>query len=192
MLGKMPGDWWQKHANLRALVAYMFMHPGKKLLFMGCEIAQSREWNHDTSLDWHLVDYPSHRGMQTLVRDLNRLMAGEPALHERDLSHEGFSWIDCNDHEHSVISFMRRAADTDDHLVVAVNFTPIVREGYRIGVPRAGTYLEVLNTDAAAYSGSNVGNDGAVQAVEVPLHGHPCSVSLQLPPLACVVLKPAR
>jgi 1,4-alpha-glucan branching enzyme len=192
MLGKMPGDWWQKHANLRALVAYMFTHPGKKLLFMGGEIAQSREWNHDVSLDWHLVDYPSHLGMQTLVRDLNHLMASEPALYERDLSHEGFSWIDCNDHEHSVISFIRRAANPDDYLVVAVNFTPTVRADYRIGVPCAGTYLEVLNSDSEAYSGSNVGNNGAVQAVNVPLHGHPCSVSLQLPPLACVVLKPAR
>jgi 1,4-alpha-glucan branching enzyme len=192
LLGKMPGDWWQKHANLRALVAYMFMHPGKKLLFMGSEIAQSREWNHDTSLDWHLVEYPSHRGMQTLVRDLNRLMASEPALHQRDLSHEGFAWIDCNDHENSVVSFLRRAADPDDHLVVAVNFTPVVRGSYRIGVPRGGTYVEVLNTDAEVYSGSNVGNNGAVQAEAAPLHGHPYSVSLQMPPLGCIVLKPQR
>jgi 1,4-alpha-glucan branching enzyme len=170
----------------------MFMHPGKKLLFMGCEIAQSREWNHDTSLDWHLVDYPSHLGMQSLVRDLNHLVAAEPALHQRDLSPDGFSWIDCNDHENSVVSFMRRAADPDDHLVVAVNFTPVVRGSYRIGVPRGGTYVEVLNTDAAVYSGSNVGNSGAVQAEAAPLHGHPYSVSLQMPPLGCVVLKPQR
>jgi 1,4-alpha-glucan branching enzyme len=192
LLGRMPGDWWQKHANLRALYAYMFGHPGKKLLFMGGEFAQSHEWNHDTNLDWHLLAYPSHRGVSALVGDLNRLYASEPSLHERDFTPEGFSWIDCNDHLHSVISFIRRAKDAEDVLVFVVNFTPVVRDGYRIGVPAAGRYLEILNTDSAVYGGSNVGNSGVVEAQDQPAHGHPYSLSLTLPPLGCLVLKPER
>jgi 1,4-alpha-glucan branching enzyme len=192
MLGKMPGDWWQKHANLRALLAYMYAHPGKKLLFMGSEFAQSREWNHDVSLDWHLMDYPSHRGMHRLVSDLNALLTNEPALYERDHTAGSFSWIDCNDHENSVISFIRRGATEADILVVVVNFTPVVRQGYRIGVPEAGTYREVVNTDAEIYGGGNVGNGGAVESEPVARHGHGQSLHLTLPPLACLVLKPAR
>jgi len=192
LLGKMPGDWWQKHANLRALLAYMYAHPGKKLLFMGGEFAQSREWNHDIGLDWHLMDYPSHRGVWTLVRDLNRVLTAEPALHEGDHSAGSFSWIDCNDHENSVISFLRRGASEDDALVVVVNFTPVVRLGYRIGVPVAGTYHEVVNTDAEVYGGSNVGNGGAIAAEAVARHGHAQSLNLTVPPLACLILKPAR
>ena len=191
MVAKMPGDWWQKHANLRALLAYMYVHPGKKLLFMGSEFAQSREWNHDTSLDWHLLDYPSHRGMWALVRDLNHVLAGEPALFERDHSPDGFSWIDCNDHEHSVISFLRRGKTPDDVVVVVVNFTPVVRQDYRIGVPRGGKYLEILNTDAAVYGGSNVGNNGEIEADGIARHGHAQSLSLTLPPLGCLVFKPS-
>jgi 1,4-alpha-glucan branching enzyme len=187
---KMPGDAWQKLANLRALYAYMYGHPGKKLLFMGSEFAQWREWNHDTGLDWHLLGFPSHEGVRALVRDLNRLLAAEPALHEVDASPEGFSWIDCNDHEQSVVSFIRRGKDPDDLLVFVVNFTPVVRHGYTIGVPRPGQYREILNTDAASYGGSNVGNAGSVSTTDVARHGHSCSVSLVLPPLACVVLKP--
>jgi 1,4-alpha-glucan branching enzyme len=192
LLGKMPGDWWQKHANLRALFAYMFGHPGKKLLFMGGEFGQSHEWNHDASLDWHLLAYPSHRGLSTLVRDLNRLYGAEPSLHEQDFTPGGFSWIDCNDHQHSVISFLRRAKDRDDVLVFVVNFTPVVRTDYRIGVPVAGRYREVLNTDSTIYDGSNVGNDGVVVAEDQSAHGHPYSLNLRLPPLGCLVLKPER
>jgi 1,4-alpha-glucan branching enzyme len=188
---KMPGDAWQKLANLRVLYAYMYGHPGKKLLFMGCEFAQWKEWNHDTGLDWNLLTFPAHDGVRALVRDLNRMLIRKPALHELDTSPEGFSWIDCNDHEQSVVSFLRRGKDPEDFLVFVVNFTPVVRYGYTIGVPRAGTYTEILNTDAAAYGGSNVGNEGHVTAVAEAKHGFPFSVSLALPPLACVVLEPA-
>ena len=190
LLGKMPGDWWQKHANLRALFGYTTGHPGKKLLFMGGEFAQSREWNHDASLDWHLLEYPSHEGMSRLVRDLNHLYTSEPALHQLDFSGDGFAWIDCNDHEQSIISFLRRAKDPADVVVFVVNFTPVVRNGYRVGVPLGGRYREVINTDAEIYGGSNVGNGGAVEAEDAARHGHAYSVSLTVPPLACVILKP--
>ncbi len=190
LLGKMPGDWWQKHANLRTLLAYKTGHPGKKLLFMGSEFAQSREWNHDHSLDWHLLEYDTHAGLQRLVRDLNHLYVREPALHALDFSPRGFWWIDCNDHEQSVVSFVRRGRHPDDLLVFVVNFTPVARCGYRVGVPLGGRYREVINTDAAIYGGSNVGNGGEVVAGASSLHGQPHSVTLLLPPLACVILKP--
>ncbi|MCX6550475.1 MAG: 1,4-alpha-glucan branching protein GlgB [Acidobacteria bacterium] len=189
MLGKMPGDQWQKLANLRALYGYMFGHPGKKLLFMGGEFAQSREWNHDVSLDWHLVEYPAHLGVQRLVADLNRLYARERSLHEVDVRQEGFSWIDCNDYESSVVSFIRRSTDPADFTVFVLNFTPVVRRDYRLGVPESGRYRELLNTDAEAYGGSNAGNAGAVGSEDIQTHGYEHSLSVTLPPLGCLVLK---
>jgi 1,4-alpha-glucan branching enzyme len=189
MAGKMPGDMWQRFANLRALYGYMFGHPGKKLNFMGGEFGQTREWNHDHSLDWHLLEYPDHKGMQQLVRDLNRLYRSEPSLHELDVRHEGFSWIDCNDYESSVVSFVRRSTDPADFTLFILNFTPVVRQPYRLGVPEAGHYRELINTDAAVYGGSNVGNQGGVDTEDVQTHGYEHSVSLVLPPLACLVLK---
>ncbi len=192
MLAKMPGDMWQKHANLRALYGYMFSHPGKKLIFMGGEIGQMTEWNHDSSVDWHILAHQAHQGLQQLVRDLNRTYRETVALHDLDHDPAGFSWIDCNDHESSVVSFIRRARRQDDFCVVVVNFTPVVRQAYRLGVPRAGRYLEVINTDSAIYGGSNVGNGGAIAAEDVPAHGYPCSLSLTLPPLACLILRPEQ
>jgi 1,4-alpha-glucan branching enzyme len=190
LLGKMPGDRWQKFANLRAYYAFMYTMPGKKLLFMGGEIAQEREWNHDESLDWHLLDEPMHAGVQRLVRDLNRLYRERGALHERDCEPEGFSWIDCNDSDSSVISYIRRGADPDDFVVVVCNFTPVVRRNYRIGVPRSGRYRETLNTDSTHYGGSDVGNAGGVATLGVPVHGQPDSLSVTLPPLGALVLVP--
>ena len=150
LLDKMPGDEWQKRATLRLLFAYMFAHPGKKLLFMGAEFGQWREWNHDTSLDWQLLDEPGHAGLQRVVRDLNRLYCREPALHQRDHQPDGFRWIDCTDNENSIVSVLRTAADPADHVVAVFNFTPVPRRGYAVGVPHAGFYREVLNTDSAA------------------------------------------
>jgi len=191
MLDKMPGDAWQKHANLRALFGYMYGHPGKKLLFMGAEFGQWREWNHDESLDWHLGEDPRHEGLRLLVRDLNQIYQREPSLHENDFEPGGFQWIDANDHENSVVSFLRRGRRREEFTVMVVNFTPVPRHGYRLGVPAAGWYAELLNTDAAMYGGSNVGNGGGLDAEAVPSHGHPWSLNLVLPPLACVLLKPA-
>jgi 1,4-alpha-glucan branching enzyme len=188
LLGKMPGDRWQKFANLRAYFGFMFGHPGKKLLFMGGELAQEREWNHDASLDWHLLDDPMHRGVQTLVRDLNRLYRELPALHERDAEPEGFEWLELHDSEQSVLVFMRRAAEAPD-VVVACNFTPVPRYGYRVGVPLPGYYRERINTDAALYGGGNIGNSGGVMAEDVGSHGRPHSLSLTLPPLGTVILE---
>ena len=190
MLGKMPGDQWQRFANLRALYGYLFGHPGKKLLFMGGEFAQTREWNHDTGLDWYLLECDPHRGVRRLVADLNRLYRDEPSLHELDCAREGFGWIDCHDHESSVVSFLRRARDPNDFTVFVLNFTPVPRSAYRVGVPRAGRYREVLNTDAATYGGSNVGNLGGAVTEDIPAHGHLFSLSLLLPPLSCITLKP--
>ncbi|HSB80136.1 MAG TPA: alpha amylase C-terminal domain-containing protein, partial [Candidatus Methylomirabilis sp.] len=191
--GKMPGDDWQKFANLRSLYAFMYGHPGKKLLFMGGEFGQTSEWYHEASLDWHLLTQgPYHRGLQRLVQDLNRLYRSQPALHQVDFEPEGFQWIDCNDWEGSVIAFLRRARDPADVLIFVCNFTPVVQHGYRIGAPRTGFYQEALNTDAAFYGGSNVGNADSVQAEAVPHHGQPFSLRLTLPPLAALVLRPGR
>jgi len=190
MLTKMPGDEWQRFANLRSLYGFLYGHPGKKLMFMGSEFAQTREWNHDVSLDWHLLDYPVHQGVQRLVADLNRVYREEASLHELDSVPAGFSWIDCNDHESSVVSFLRRGRNPDDFTVFILNFTPVPRHPYRVGVPRGGRYRELLNTDAAAYGGSNMGNRGWVTADDQGAHGQPHSLSLVLPPLACVMLKP--
>jgi 1,4-alpha-glucan branching enzyme len=192
MIGKMPGDVWQKHANLRALYGYMFTHPGKKLMFMGGELAQWREWNHDTQLDWEALGDPLHAGMQRWVRDLNRVYAGEPSLWEVDFELAGFQWIDANDNENSVISFVRMARDTTDHTVAVVNFTPLARTGYRIGVPQAGAYRELLNSDSAFYGGGNVGNYGRLDTANAPSHGHEQSLTLTIPPLAYLLLKPEQ
>jgi 1,4-alpha-glucan branching enzyme len=191
MISKMPGDDWQRAANLRALYGYMYAHPGKKLLFMGDEIAQWREWNENASLPWAHVDAFPHAGTQRFVRDLNGLYAREPALHEVDFDPRGFEWIDCNDNEHSVVSLIRRDADGDDAIVVVANFTPVPRPEYRIGVPEPGVYRELLNSDAAAYGGTNQGNGGAVESEPVPAHGHAQSLRLVLPPLATLYLKRA-
>jgi 1,4-alpha-glucan branching enzyme len=188
---KMPGDDWQKFANLRAFYAFMYGHPGKKLLFMGGEFGVTSEWDHESSLDWRLLEMgPFHRGLQQLVRDVNRLYRASPALYQVDFSSEGFQWIDCHDWSGSVISFLRRAQDPKDFLIFVCNFTPVVRHAYRIGVPRGGFYHELLNTDARVYGGSNVGNAGGVLAEPVAAHGQPYSLQLALPPLAALVLRP--
>jgi 1,4-alpha-glucan branching enzyme len=188
---KMPGDDWQKFANLRAFYAFMYGHPGKKHLFMGGEFGQVNEWNHEASLDWHLLEQgPYHRGLQRLVQDLNRLYRTEPALFQVDFGWAGFAWIDCDDFDNSAVAFLRRAKAGEDFLVFACNFTPVVRHGYRVGVPAGGWYEERLNTDAAVYGGGNVGNAGALLAEPIPAHGHPYSLPLTLPPLAAVVFRP--
>jgi 1,4-alpha-glucan branching enzyme len=192
MLSKLPGDEWQQAATLRMLYGFMYSHPGKKLLFMGNEIGQRAEWNHDTSLDWHLLQSPTHAGIQRWVRDLNAACRREGALHEVDFEPYGFEWIDCTDNENSVVSFVRRARDQHDFLVVVLNFTPVVRESYRIGVPIAGTYDEILNSDAGIYGGSNVGNAGRADTEPLAAHGHAQSLRLRLPPLGMLALKPRR
>jgi 1,4-alpha-glucan branching enzyme len=192
LLHKMPGDMWQQFANLRLLYAYQYAHPGKKLLFMGQEFAQRHEWTEAHSLDWHLLQHASHRGIQQLVGDLNRIYAAEPALHEVDFDWQGFEWIDANDGDNSILSFIRRGKSPDDLLVVVLNATPVVRHGYRIGVPREGTYREILNSDAGRYGGSNVGNAGRVDSEPIPRLGRPCSFELTLPPLAALYLKFVR
>jgi 1,4-alpha-glucan branching enzyme len=189
LIAKMPGDDWQKAANLRVLLAYMYAHPGKKLLFMGSEIGQRVEWNHDASLDWHLLAEPLHAGIQRFTADLNTLYRAEPALHQVDFDPAGFDWIDCSDHEASVISFLRRGRDGGDPMVVVFNWTPVVRDHYRIGVPEPGFYEERLNSDSAIYSGSNVGNEGGREAEPVARHGRPFSLDLRLPPLGALVLR---
>ncbi|MEK7206077.1 MAG: alpha amylase C-terminal domain-containing protein, partial [candidate division NC10 bacterium] len=191
--GKMPGDDWQKFANLRLYYTFMYGHPGKKLLFMGGEFGQTNEWYHEASLDWHLLEMgPHHRGLQRLVQDLNSLYREQPALHQVDFEPAGFQWIDCNDWEGGVVAFLRRARDPEDFLAVVCNFTPVARSGYRIGVPRGGFYRERINTDAEIYGGSNLGNSGGLMAEPIPHHGHHYSLSLTLPPLAGLVLKPER
>jgi 1,4-alpha-glucan branching enzyme len=190
MLDKMPGDLWQKFATLRTLYGYMFGHPGKKLMFMGSEFGQWREWNAEESLDWHLVEQqPLHGGLSRWVHDLNHAYQGERSLHEVDFEHSGFSWIDCHDNANSVVSLIRRARDPHDFTVMVVNFTPVPRPGYRIGVPEAGWYREVLNSDAAIYGGSNMGNSGGVPTDPIPDHGYEQSISLTVPPLGFVLLK---
>ncbi|WP_404325556.1 1,4-alpha-glucan branching protein GlgB [Aerophototrophica crusticola] len=188
LLNKMPGDRWQKFANLRAYYGFMWTHPGKKLLFMGGEFAQEREWSHDRGLDWFLLDLPEHQGLRDLVRDLNILYRDNPALHRLDCEPEGFEWLEGNDAENSVLAFRR--TDGEGRSVVTVcNFTPLPRHNYRVGVPAPGRYVERLNTDAAQYGGSNVGNGGAVDAGDIPAHGRPFSLNLTLPPLGTLVLE---
>jgi 1,4-alpha-glucan branching enzyme len=190
LIGRMPGDEWQQFASLRLLFGYMWSHPGKKLLFMGGEFGQRREWQHEESLEWHVLEYPLHAGVQRWVRDLNQLYRSTPALHQQDFTEAGFQWVDCDDADESVISFLRIAADGSPALI-ACNFTPVPRPGYRIGVPRGGRWLERLNSDAADYGGSGQGNLGAVEAAAPGAHGRPYALSVRLPPLAVVVLTPA-
>jgi 1,4-alpha-glucan branching enzyme len=190
LLSKMPGDDWQRFANLRAYFGFMWTHPGKKLLFMGGEFGQWNEWNYEQSLDWHLLSYPHHQGIQALVRDLNQLYRGIGALHLKDCEPGGFEWIDANDSDQSVYSYLRRGRDEGDIAIVVCNFTPVVREGYRVGVPFGGAYVERLNTDSEHYGGGNVGNAGRVEAGEVGTHGRPWSLLITLPPLATLVFTP--
>jgi len=188
MLHKMPGDEWQRFANLRALYTYMFCHPGKKLLFMGTEFGQGQEWISTQTLDWYVLDYPLHQGVQRLVIDLNRLYRQTPALHRYEFDWQSFEWIDCHDSDNSVLSFIRRA--DDQFVVVAVNLTPMPHQGYRIGVPQAGEYQEIFNSDSAYYAGSNMGNGGApLMADAMPWMDRPFSLSITLPPLAGIVLQ---
>jgi 1,4-alpha-glucan branching enzyme len=189
MIGKMPGDDWRKFANLRVLYGFMGAHPGKKLLFMGSEFGQWGEWNHDISLDWHLLGHEPHRGLQRWVRDINTLYRAEPALYELDSDAAGFEWVDANDSQHSVVSFHRRSRSGDVVLVIC-NFTPMPQTNYRVGVPRRGEWLEIINSDAELYGGSGQGNGGSVTATPVPMHGQPYSVNITLPPLAMIAFKP--
>jgi 1,4-alpha-glucan branching enzyme len=189
LLRKMPGDEWQRFANLRLLFGYMFGHPGKKLLFMGGEFGQWSEWNHDSSLDWHLLEVPLHAGLQRWVRDLNTVYRGQPALYQRDFEASGFAWVDCSDFQRSVISFLRRGQNPDDPLLFVCNFTPVVRQNYRVGVPQPGSWSEILNSDAPLYGGSGQGNFGGLQATPLPSHGQPFSLNMTLPPLAVLVFR---
>ncbi len=190
MIGKMPGDEWQKFANLRLLYGYMFGHPGKKLLFMGGEIGQWSEWNHDSSLDWHLLEYPRHAGLRRWIRDLNTFYRGEPSLFELDFDSPGFEWVDCSDSQRSVVCFLRNGKNAADKMLFVCNFTPVPRHNYRVGVPLNCHWREMLNSDAPLYGGSGQGNDGGVTANPLPVHGRPYSLSLTLPPLGIVVFKP--
>ncbi|HSB16717.1 MAG TPA: 1,4-alpha-glucan branching protein GlgB [Bryobacteraceae bacterium] len=189
LLSKMPGDEWQRFANTRAFLSYMYAHPGKKLLFMGSEIGQYEEWNHDASIRWELLEFDYHRKLQALVRELNRIYRSEPALYEVDFQWNGFEWIDLSDVDNSIISFLRRAADPEDLLLFTCNFTPVPREGYRLGVPAAGYYREVFNSDSELFGGSNMGNAGGVNARPIPCHGRQDSIQITLPPLAVVAFK---
>jgi len=192
ILGKMPGDEWQKFANLRLLYAYMTSQPGKKLLFMGSEFGQWREWAHEESLEWHLTAFDRHSGIQRLLRDLNTMYASEPALHEGDCEPFGFQWIEANDADRSVVALMRRAEDPDDVVISVANFTPVPRHNYRVGVPFPGQWRELVNTDAEVYGGSGQGNFGGVEAAPVPYQDQPWSVMLTVPPLGALFLKPDR
>jgi 1,4-alpha-glucan branching enzyme len=191
LIGRMAGDAWQRFANLRAYFAFMWTHPGKKLLFMGGEFAQDWEWNHDTGLDWQALEHPLHKGVQMVVRDLNRLYRATPALHRLDSEPEGFSWIDAGNATESVLSYVRRGREPHELAVVVCNFTPVPRHGYRIGVPRPGRYRERINTDAEIYGGSGVGNGGGAYAEPHPMHGHAYSLRLELPPLGTLIFTAA-
>lgn len=190
MISKMPGSYEQKFAGLRVSYGYMYGHPGKKLLFMGGEFGQFIEWDYKKSLDWHLLEYDMHRKLQLFVKDLNKLYTREKAMHEVDFSYEGFEWIDCNDSDNSVVSFIRKAKDGSNLLLFVYNFTPVRRDDYRIGVPLDTTYTELLNSDSEIYGGSNIGNYGKVSSERVPCHGRPYSLRLRIPPLGMLVLRP--
>lgn len=192
MLNKMPGDIWQKFANLRLFYGFMYSHPGKKLLFMGGEFGQWDEWNHDKSIDWHLLRFKPHRCLQKYVVDLNHLYQSEPALYEVDFHYKGFEWIDFRDTDQSVISFIRKAKDLHNFLVVVCNFTSVPRIGYRIGVPEKCFYNEMLNSDSQLYGGSNLGNAGGINADKIPWHGRPYSITITLPPLSVLIFKPVK
>jgi 1,4-alpha-glucan branching enzyme len=192
LLGKMPGDHWQRFANLRCYYGFMWTYPAKKLMFMGGEFAQEREWNHDIGLDWNLLDDSRHAGVQRMVRDLNRIYRDTPALHRKDTDPDGFRWVVIDDHEQSVFAYLRFGNEADPPVLVVCNFTPVPRYGYRVGVPRSGGWLEAFNTDAEMYGGSNTGNGGYVTSEGVESHGHATSLSLTLPPLAILILKAAK
>jgi 1,4-alpha-glucan branching enzyme len=189
LMGKMPGDDWQKFANLRLLFGYMYAQPSKKLLFMGGELGQWREWAHDGSLNWELLDQAHHAGMQRWISDLNQLYRSEPALHELDYDPAGFEWIDCNDAESSALSWMRKGKSSGDFVLIVCNFTPVPRQSYRVGAPRGGFWKEILNSDASLYGGSGQGNLGGVEAAPIPLHGRPHSLTVTMPPLAALFFK---
>jgi 1,4-alpha-glucan branching enzyme len=192
LLDQVPGDLWQKFANLRLLFSYMWTHPGKKVLFMGSDFGQWNEWNYDASLQWDLLKWSSHQGLQKCVADLNRLLRREKAMHEVDFDYHGFEWIDCHNYSESTLSYIRRAKDPRDYLVVCSNFTPVPRLGHRLGVPEAGWFEEIFNSDSTYYGGSNLGNGPGLMAEPRESHGRPASLSLTLPPLATIVLKPRR
>jgi 1,4-alpha-glucan branching enzyme len=189
LLSKMPGDEWRQFANVRALLAYMWGHPGKKLLFMGQEIGQREEWNYNTGIRWELLEFDFHRKLQGLVRELNRMYRAHPALFQVDFHYSGFEWVDFHDAETSVIAFLRRAADPGDFLLFCCNFTPVSRRGYEFGVPDPGFYEEILNTDSEQFGGSNLGNAGGVSSRPVPKHNRRHSITITLPPLAVVVFR---
>jgi len=189
LLGRMPGDDWQKFANLRLLFGYMFTQPGKKLLFMGCEFGQWSEWNHEKSLDWHLLEHSPHRGVQLWVKHLNQLYRTERALYENDFSADGFEWIDCNDSENCILVMLRKGNLPEDSLVIILNFTPVPREGYRLGVPHDGNWKEILNSDSKIFFGSGLENKSSCVAESTKWHGQPYSVCLTLPPLSVIILK---
>jgi 1,4-alpha-glucan branching enzyme len=192
LINKMPGDLWQQFANMRLFFGYLMAHPGKKLMFMGGEFGQRGEWSPETSLEWHLLDYDSHRGLQNLTADLNAIYRNEPSLHQVDFDWHGFEWIDCNDADSSILSFLRRARDQGDFVVVVANFTPVQRDTYRIGVPEPGFYREIMNTDAEKYGGTNVGNLGGVHAEAIPWNNHPFSIHLRMPALGVIYFKHER
>jgi 1,4-alpha-glucan branching enzyme len=189
LIGKMPGDEWQRFANLRLLLGCMYAQPGKKLLFMGGEFGQVKEWNHDESLEWHVLQYPNHSGLQKWIEDLNQVYRREPALHQIDSDPAGFEWVDCGDSDQSVLTFLRKGQSTDDVVLIACNYTPVPRTNYRIGVPRGGFWQEIANSDAAQYWGGNWGNMGGVEARQIPHHGRPWSLSATLPALSVVFFK---
>ncbi len=190
LLDQMPGDMWQKYANLRLLYSYMWTHPGKKLLFMGGDIAQWQEWNHNENLQWHLLEWESHRGIQKMIADLNRIYKDTPALYEVDFDSDGFEWIDCMSSEDSILAYLRKSRDQREHVLVCCNFTPILRENYRVGVPQTGWYQEVFNSDAKLYGGADSGNYPGRQTEEISAQGRPCSISVNLPPLGVAIFKP--
>jgi len=189
LIGRMPGDAWQQFASLRAYYGFMWTHPGKKLIFMGGEFAQRREWNHDVGLDWHLLENRWHAGVQALVRDLNRLYRAAPSLHQRDCQAEGFAWIEANDANHSILAFQRSGAPGSPPVVVVCNFTLLPQPGYRLGVPQPGFYVERLNTDADIYGGSGMGNLGGVRSEPVPCQNRSQSIVVTVPPMATVVFE---
>ena len=187
ILNRMPGDKWQQFANVRLLYTYMFTYPGKKLLFMGNEFAQGNEWDHNKILDWYVLNYESHKGVQSLVRDLNHTYKNQPALFAHEFDSKGFEWIDCNDSTQSILTFIRKS---ENEIIIGVfNFTPVPREGYRIGVPKRGNYKEILNSDSVHYGGSNMGNAGEIKSDDIPWMNQPYSISVTLPPLAGIILK---
>jgi 1,4-alpha-glucan branching enzyme len=189
LIGRMPGDEWQRFANLRLLYGWMFTHPGTKLLFMGGEIGQTSEWKHDNSLEWHLLDHAPHKGIKAMVTGINKLYTSEPAMYELGFSSDGFEWIELNDSQNSVLSYMRKGTKEKDTLIIVANFTPVVRENYRVGVSKSGTWTEIFNSDASEYGGSGLLNKKALKTSKTPYHGRDHSLVVNIPPLGISVLK---